>query len=291
MGWPSVWIIEPGDPLGRLSFAEGWGEPASGVIWAQRRNARLLVPLDGSPQWMAFRAYAPRGGQQLQVELNGQTVQWIGMAAGWMEYEIELPANVVESGLNEVRLRFEALYPASGIRLSPRAIGRTGVESPVNLVVQSAGQEVGDLGHIYVDGEDVAPNRRGYNVAVIHPERGAVEDVAVFDTHLDERASQELAAFLGQVPQGYIVAVAAADEASRLLGQDAVAALRGIGATGDLQDKFRWGQAIVGVQGASPVRPSRRWIGCGPWQWWPARGQRNRTSRRPLGSFPSEGSS
>jgi hypothetical protein len=29
-----------------------------------------------------------------------------------------------------------------------------------------------------------------------------------------------------------------------------VAALRGIGAQGDLRDKFRWGHAIIGVQGA-----------------------------------------
>jgi hypothetical protein len=193
LSWPSEWTVEPGEPLAGLSYAEGWGEPANGMIWAQRRKARLLVPL-----------------------------------------------------------HFAALHPARGVQLSPRAIGQTDVESPVNLVVQSAGQEVGDFGHIYVDGQDVAPDRRGYNIAVIHPESGAVEAVAVFDTHLDDKASRNLAAFLSGVPEGYIVAVAVADEASRLLGEDAVAALRGIGATGDLQDKFRWGQAIVGVQGAAP---------------------------------------
>ena len=56
----------------------------------------------------------------------------------------------------------------------------------------------------------------------------------------------------GGVPAGRIVAVAAADEASRLLGQEAVEALRGIGAEGDLREKFRWGHAIIGVQGAAP---------------------------------------
>ena len=54
------------------------------------------------------------------------------------------------------------------------------------------------------------------------------------------------------MPAGYLVAVAAADEASRLLGPEAVAALQGIGATGDLREKFRWGHAIVGVRGAPP---------------------------------------
>jgi hypothetical protein len=128
----------------------------------------------------------------------------------------------------------------------------TAAESPVSLVVQSAGEEVGDFGHIYVNGKDVSPNGRGYNVAVLHPQTGQVERVASFDTHLDERASAALAAFLAEVPPGRLVAVAAADEASQLLGQEAVDALRGIGATGDLRAKFRWAHAILGIQGALP---------------------------------------
>jgi hypothetical protein len=249
--WPEQWTIAPDDELGRLSYAEGWGPPAGGVRWAQRRTARLLVPLNGQEQHMSFRAYTPEAGQRLQVEANGQTVARIEMGAGWMAYEITVPASITRQGLNEIRFRFETLYPASDIRLSPRSIGGAG-ESPVHVVVQSAGQEVGDFGHIYVDGREVSPNRRGYNVAVIHPESGQVERTAAFDTHLDEGASAALAAFLRDVPPGHIVAVAAADEASRLLTEEAVAALQGIGAAGDLRQKFRWGHAILGMQGASP---------------------------------------
>ena len=250
--WPETWSITPNDNLGQLSYAEGWGVPSASVAWAQRRMVRLLVPLNGQEQQMAFRAYVPEGGQRLRVEVNGQTVTWIGMAAGWLDYEVSLPAKAVHKGLNDIWLRFETLYPTSSIRLSARRIGQTSVESPVNLVVQSAGQEVGDFGHIYVDGRDVSPNERGYNVAVIHPQSGTVERRATFDTHLDKGANRALATFLESVPPGYIVAVAAADEASRLLGQEAVTALRGIGVTGDLRGKFRWGQAIIGIQGALP---------------------------------------
>jgi hypothetical protein len=250
--WPESWVVVPGDDLSRLSYAEGWGIAANGVQWAQRKAVRLLVPLNGAEQQMAFRAYAPMAGQQLELEVNGLPVEQIEMADGWMDYEVTLPAEAVQAGLNEVWLRFGTLKPASQVHLSGRSIGQTGVESPVNLVVHSAGQEVGDFGHIYIDGMDVAPNERGYNVAIIHPQTGFVEETAAFDTHLDAAASDKLAGFLGGVPAGRIVAVAASDEASRLLGEGAVEALRGIGAAGDLRDKFRWGHAIIGVQGATP---------------------------------------
>jgi hypothetical protein len=201
---------------------------------------------------MTFRAYAPSGGQRLRLVANGQTVEEVEVVVGWADYSLALPAEVVQVGLNEIWLHFHARYPANQLQVSSRAIGDTGVESPVNLVVESAGEEIGDFGRIYVDGQNISPNRRGYNVAIIHPVTGEVEEVAVFDTHLDDGASQDLAAFLGRVPEGHIVAVAAADEASRLLGQEAVDALRGIGAMYDLQTRFRWGHAIIGVQGASP---------------------------------------
>ncbi len=250
--WPETWSMAPGDDLGRLSFAEGWGIPAYDVIWAQRHAARLLVPSNGVAQEMAFRAYTLEGGQQLTVEVNGKPVQHIGMAAGWMEYEFTVPAKALQPGLNEIWLRFDKLVPAGQVRLSPRTIGYTGVESPVNLVVESAGLEVGDFGYIHVDGENVSLNQRGYNVAVLDPQSGAVEQVSAFDTHSDEGASQALAGFLSGVPSGHIVAIAAADEASRYLGEDAVVALQGLGAAGDLRGKTRWGHSIIGVQGALP---------------------------------------
>jgi hypothetical protein len=249
--WPERWEIEPGDPLSRLSYAEGWGVPDNGIIWAQRKVVRLLAPLNGAEQELTFRAYTPARGQQLRVEANGQRVAEMDLAAGWQDYAVTLPARTVRKGLNEVWLRFGSLTPANRVQLSDRSIGQTGIQSPVNLIVHSAGQEVGDFGQIYVDGRDVSPNERGYNVVIIHPETGSVEQAAAFDTHLDANASEALAAFLGAVPDGRIVAVAAADEASRLLGENAVEALRRIGAQGDLRDGFRWGHAIIGVQGAT----------------------------------------
>lgn len=250
--WSETWSIEPGEDLSRLSYAEGWGVPSQGTIWAQRQTARLLVPLDGNSQRMAFRVYVPDGNQRLEVEAGGQVVQQLDLAPGWNDPEVLLPAGVVKEGLNEILLRFENLTPTAQVQISSRAIGQTGIESPVNLVVQSAGQEVGDFGHIYVDGRDLSPNERGYNVVVLHPESGEAEQIAAFDTHLDPGASQTFADFLAGVPTGRIVAVAVADEASRLLSQESVDALQGIGASIDPQGQFRWGHAIIGIQGAPP---------------------------------------
>jgi hypothetical protein len=250
--WPEQWIVDADDELSRLSYAEGWGVPARGVNWAQRRSARLLVPLNGQPQRMTFRVYTPGAGQRVDLELNGQVAAEVDLAQGWSEHEIRLPGSLVQAGLNEIWLRFETLFPADETSLAPRIIGDTGAASPVSLVVRSAGQEVGDYGYIYADGRNVSANQIGYNVAVFSAKDGHLEQAASFDTHWDPAASQSLAEFFAGIAPGRIVAVAAADEASRLLGQEAVDALHGIGATGDLRNKTRWGQAIIGVQGALP---------------------------------------
>jgi hypothetical protein len=104
---------------------------------------------------------------------------------------------------------------------------------------------------------DVSSNERGYNVAVLDPQGDVqtanfVPRTGHFDTHLDPGASAALATFIAAVPEGHIVAVAAADEASMNLDEDAVIALHAIGAAGDLRGKFRWSHAVIGVKGAEP---------------------------------------
>ncbi|MDH4209022.1 MAG: hypothetical protein OEV76_09110, partial [Anaerolineae bacterium] len=148
--------------------------------------------------------------------------------------------------------QFPRLYSVEGIRDGGYSVGQTGVESPVNILVKSAGEEVGDFGHIYVDGRNVSPDERGYNVVVLGPMSGAVEGTGHFDTFASEDESARLAQFIAGIPAGRIVAVAVEDEASLHLTAAAVEALHTVGASEDLRGMFRWGHAIVGVKDAEP---------------------------------------
>jgi hypothetical protein len=270
--------IDLDSDLARLNLAEGWGRPTdlgqglSGYRWAQRQEARLLVRLNGKAQVMELRTFCPAWGQMLMVVFNGRRLDPMELDQGWGEYRLEVPAGYVKAGSNELRFRFAHLLPIEDYRLASYVIGGTATISPVSITVESAGQEVGDFGHIHVDGRNVSPEGRGYNLVVIDPQTGAVEAAASFDTHLDEGASRAMAGFVASIPEGRIVAVAVRDEASRLLGEAAVQALRTIGAAGDLREKFRWGQAIIGVKGTQPgqavesfaaLRPAVVYIGEG----------------------------
>jgi len=251
--------IDLSTALGRMHLGEGWSPVVDVVqeeaaVWAQRRQARLLAALTGDEQRLCFRAWTPQSGQSVEVWVRGRRSASLDLAAGWGDYEVNLPAGAVQPGLNDFRLRFARLYSLTDVTIP----GESGTEVAGQtiappIVVQSAGLETGgnDLGHIYVDGRDLSPNRRGYNVVALNS-AGDVLGSESFDTHLDSAASKRLADFIAELPEGSIVAAAVADEASMNLGEDAVFALRSIGATGDLRGKFRWGHAIIGVKGASP---------------------------------------
>jgi hypothetical protein len=245
-------LIDLGSDEARLYLGEGWSESGGEYVWAQRKEARFLVSLSRKHQQMTMRILAPGPGQNLEVVLNGHSAASLALSEGWREYEVLLPEGLLRDGLNELLFRFHRLFPADGIRDGPYSVGQTGVSSPVNILVKSAGEEVGDFGHIYVDGRNVSPDERGYNVVVLDPASGAVEATAHFDTFASEAESTRLGEFIAGIPDGRIVAAAVEDEASLHLTEEAVLALRTIGAREDLRGMFRWAHAIIGVKGATP---------------------------------------
>ena len=176
------------------------------------------------------------------MALNGwqSSAQTVGL--DWRELTFDLPAGVAQTGLNNLRLQFTAVVP-----FDQEAADRTDngiLPASPHITVVSAGEEVGGFGHIFVNGHEVSPNKRGYNMAVVQPGDELVT-AANFDTHLDPAASTALAEFIAAAPADTFIAVAAADEASLNLSQEAVLALQSIGATADLRGCFRCSHAIL----------------------------------------------
>lgn len=228
-------LVSPDSELARLYLGEGWGRLAPGrPLVAQRAENRLLVPLNGQAQRVSLRLRPLQDGAapgRWWLSLNGWQSAPAPLGDGWQTYTVTLPAEAVRAGLNDLRLHFERVEDARAL-------------SPPALAVISAGEGVGDFGHIYLNGVEVSPNERGYNVAVISA-GGELLAAAGFDTHLSQAAAAELARFLAAAPAEAFVAVAAADEASANLTGDAVQALAALGAGGDLRGCFRCSHAFL----------------------------------------------
>ncbi len=129
------------------------------------------------------------------------------------------------------------------------------MDSPVDIVVRSAGKDVGDFGHIYVNGIDLSPNQRGYNLVALEPDSGDLLEAASFDTHdpfTAPESSAALAAWIDALPTGTLVAGAVRDAAALSLGEDAWQALQTLGVHNDIRGNLRRAHGFVGVVGAPP---------------------------------------
>jgi hypothetical protein len=257
---PSPILIDSSQPLAPLYFAEGWGLLTPGQpMMAQRKEVRLLTPLTKTPHQLRLRLRLPEPAtarpQQVYLELNGWRSEPHAFGPAWQELAFEIPAGPIRPGVNELRLHFENVV----------SLPFPGPETTIlDVTVLSAGEEVGGFGHIYINGHQVSPNERGYNVAIIQPGRPVTVDY--FDTHYYPAASAALGHYEPLTIRGAdtIIAVAAADEASAQLDGEAIAALQSIGAKGDLRGCFRCSHALISevgrpdgktVEALDPLRP------------------------------------
>jgi hypothetical protein len=254
---PSAVTIRPGDPLARLYFGEGWGAlSGERFVWAQRSQVRLFIPLDtrGRDASLSIGVTLPPaiGEQKARVRVNGQPAGTLTLV-GCLDCTVALtiPARILRAGMNEITLQFDRTVPVAGVQMGNLVSSASG-HIPANIVIRSAGEEQGDFGHIYVDGRDLSPNRRGYNLVVLNPETGAVEFRDAFDTFASEAEATRLAESIARVPAGHLALVSVRDEASQHLTREAVDALHSIGAAVDLRGKFRWSHAIIGIKDAAP---------------------------------------
>jgi hypothetical protein len=250
---PEVYL-DFGEPLAAANLAEGWGEAyvTDGYVWAQRDGSSLMVPLDGGTKTMSFRVWSPGARQVMRVELNGHTLPGLELAEGWGDYETTLPGESTRDGLNRLNLRFSRLFPSSGVLSEGPPLGQSNISVPVNILAKSAGHEIGDFGHIFLNGRNVSLEGTGYNAVALDPETGAIQDRRLFNTFASEAASRNMSRWIDALPEGTVVVLAVRDEASMKLTQEAVDALRSLGLEGDLRDRFRWSHAAIGAKGLEP---------------------------------------
>ncbi|PYM54853.1 MAG: hypothetical protein DMD79_23905 [Candidatus Rokuibacteriota bacterium] len=187
--------------------------------------------------------------QRVEVRLNDRVLAERPLA-GEITLALPVPAPYHAALPNVLTLTHRYRRPPLA-RNEDYRIGATGVGAPGDLVVRSSGDPQARTGSITLDDVELSPDRRGYNLVALSP-AGVVLSAARFDTFRKPTASQHLASWIGALPAGTIVAGAVRDEASGLLDERAVAALRTLGVRGDLRGRFRAAHAFVGVKGAPP---------------------------------------
>lgn len=253
---------------------ERWSEaPPAGFQAVDRFGTSLVFELESEPerQWRWRRTFssdvaaarprarltvfAPREDPQIEptveVTFNGRPLDRLVLTPTPVTVEWRLPPPYPRADRNRLVLQQSYRLVRRPMDDSRYRIGRTGVLSPLDIFVSSASRDHGDEASIRINGVDVSPNRRGYNVAVVDPAAGSVSARAVFDTFIAETEGQRLAEFIRAVPPGWIVVAAIRDEGTAQLTQDAVEALWSLGGTIDPRGSSHTSYLLVGVKGAA----------------------------------------
>ncbi len=243
---PAAWQADLSSPAGRLYLGSGWSAleaPGDPLRYATRPVSQLLLDVPDRGGLLQLEL-AKGAATPPSLTLNGRDLAAPALRvddAGRTWAEIIIPPSIAGELVDTLALTWRD-DPLPLFALEPGAA----------LSVRSAGEEVGNFAHIYVNGIDVTPNTRGYNLAALTP-AGDLLAAAAFDTHAMPQASHDLAAWLQQWPAGTVIAGAVADEASYSLQAEAVDALQQLGVQTDLRGHFRWSHAFIGATGAPPA--------------------------------------
>ncbi|MBN2209082.1 MAG: hypothetical protein JW759_07280 [Candidatus Coatesbacteria bacterium] len=133
----------------------------------------------------------------------------------------------------------------------PREIGHTGVLAPVDIVVRSAGRETGNAANILINGVDVAPDMKGYNVAALEQGSGKLIRSYFFDSISNKTDNNDLRELIESLPEGTIVILAAKRD-TRVIPAvlDAFMTI-GVDFAMMERDRTNWSHCAIGVKGAS----------------------------------------
>jgi hypothetical protein len=127
-------------------------------------------------------------------------------------------------------------------------IGSTGIKSPIDIETYSGGGGTWKQEEIILNGKRVSPKGRGYNIVVINPQTGELEDAVAFDTWENKAEGFRLYDYLRHVPYGKIVVGTVRDDGmSGLLEKTKVE----FGKLGVKYSPPYWGShSFIGVKGA-----------------------------------------
>lgn len=247
------WTLDLTQPEARLALGAGWSalpDPGTGARYATRQQPDLLINLPNQAGVIQLDLVGP--ARLMGAQVNGQRVQ-IGKESeseGQRTVLIEIPDWVASQPVDRLALKFDATYDWQRVIRAGQPVSATGSydSSPLALLAVSAGEEVGDFAQIFVNGREYALGERGYNLVAVGL-GGEIMGRRVFDTHGDAQASTLMATWLAQWPTGTQILGAVNDEASYRLGDDGVKALRVLGVSGDLRNRFRWSHAWITTVG------------------------------------------
>lgn len=248
-------LLDPGSDLSRMAFDDMWGRPQAegdvGFRWATAPDARIWLRLPDADATLRLRLRGAHADQRVDLKVNETAVASFTLSPAWGDYNAVIPRAVLRDGLDELVFSTD-VSPLASAAPDDRTIGGTGVVAPVDITVTAAGYSGGKFGEIVVNGRNQIPGTRGYHLVAIEPDSGRVLGAQSFDTFEDPGASDALAAFVGALPEGAIVAGAAIDDASQALTDEAYGALGTLGVVGDVRAQFRAGHAFVGIKGLAP---------------------------------------
>lgn len=239
----------------------GWSTMSDGALrFATRSSADLHLALE-TGDMLSFS-----GTGEATMLLNGRHLAY---TAG-DDFAIAVPDGLGDAPVDRLTIQFGGRgAPVTRQATEPTSVAGTPLAAGVTLAVRSAAEQVGNFAEIWLNGEEVAPGGRGYNLVALSAQ-GELIDAARFDTFAEASESARMAAWIRALPAGAVVAGAVADEASQHLTQEAVDALATLGVVTDVREHFRWSHAFIGVVGAAPasameeagaLRPASVWAG------------------------------
>lgn len=256
---PNPLTIDFGEWTSTPYRGKGWAGNeeifAATANWATASEAEVFFPVRSGGDRQLTIHLAPFSHpdlppQQVELWLNEQPlVASFPLEDRWQTVDVPLPEALLVDGLNRLTLEFARTAQPRQVLPADRAVGSTGLETPVDLEVNSGAEFAFITAGFGEDAVDVSAHRRGVNVAVIKPESGEVVEFSGFDTAANEFEADALSEFINRIPEGYIVIIATQGlDAASFFSAETTAALETVGASTDsLTPPF----SIIGVKGAA----------------------------------------